>query len=1283
MTNAQSILSGHAYVLDNANLGSTATGNSPVPAGTTVYMQWIDRDGAVSPVYATKTHDDMGGGDGAQNGPGAYVFDLRQPWVDLAGNEHTYTASNGQSYRLWIEPYEDPVTGTLLQPLRQNGGVFPGAFRNSAGADQSGALNFINVNMQRTAVFMAPPADYGVEDLVLPEEEWVKDDQGPISNPAVNTSAKHTVSGRVWIENTDARLDGPGKDSADPAAVGYEVVMSTLTPEGITAYSERVERFPQKNQTQAAIELLRENPDFIATTVVGKTDEEGRYTLRFPEDPDLGQTLTNQSERYLFGFVRDRDGNVRKAYSPFAMSTYEWPDKMISFTPQAVPAQNLATRPMWHNLHFAVLPYAAASLEITNFDMLEKPGYAGQTAEIEVTGQLSDLLPNKIEWTKEDGTVLKTCENLTSLEQVNACTLEIPAEIENDEIVTAKLFTGSNVIAADSFIVKKLAEDLVPNYEDGTVQQGREETIPAPTFDNERTEEKETEPAPEGTTFAPSETKDGDEPANNPDWAEVEPNTGAITIKPGADVAVGDYEVWVEVTYPDGSKDKTSVPITVTENNPDNAAFDPSYEPTNVTVGESSTTNDPFENAEEAAPVNNASTKEGFEADGWTFEVDPNTAVITGNAPSLDELTERFNGLDEGQKGDLTKVAEGLGEDLLNPTVPVEITYGDDTTDETNANFQLVGKDGNPITDPNGDFDGDGVSNSDEIEGGSNPFDENDTPAEEPAAPVIPDPVAKQIETPRGDVPSAESGIENAGDFPEGTTFEWKEQPNVEQPGPIFGTVVVNVPGQDEPKEVAVPITVQSDADVFNPTPQEVSTNIGEEPNSDDGIANLNDLPTGTTTEWVDTPDVSTEGVVPAEITVTYPDGSSETVGVTVKVNDPTDDAGKFDPSYDPTQVKGGETAQTNDPFAGAEDAEVKGANVLDGFQADGWTFEVDPNTAIVTGTAPGLDVLAERFNDLPEVRKGDLVLVGQELNEVLNPNVPVNITYGDDSSETGNAQFQLVGQDGNPITDPNGDFDGDGVSNGDEIEGSSNPFDETSTPEPSTPVDENPPLINPVDTDDREITGTGEPGEEITVTLPDGTEITTEVDDEGNWTVEVPEGTELNPGGTVSANDGNGNKTEITVTGNGTDTDNGSSAGSVDILRCGSSVGISLLPLLLIPGALVGEVFRPQIQEINNRIQQQLGLFNPELARLANEYRHVFQGIAGFTAVLTSIGLIANAVNACSPTEGGSSSSSNNEDEGSSANGGGSGSSIEGGSSSSFGAGSSFGSSRGSSFSS
>ncbi|WP_210384743.1 Ig-like domain-containing protein, partial [Corynebacterium sp. HMSC055D05] len=118
-----------------------------------------------------------------------------------------------------------------------------------------------------------------------------------------------------------------------------------------------------------------------------------------------------------------------------------------------------------------------------------------------------------------------------------------------------------------------------------------------------------------------------------------------------------------------------------------------------------------------------------------------------------------------------------------------------------------------------------------------------------------------------------------------------------------------------------------------------------------------------------------------------------------------------------------------------------------------------------------------------------------------------------------------LVGKDGKSLLEPNGDFDGDGISNKDEIEGGSNPADEGDIPDTTAPE------INPVAPGDKAISGKGDrPGEDIKVTLPNGKDIETTTDENGNWSVDVPADVDLKPGDKITVTDGKGNAADVTV---------------------------------------------------------------------------------------------------------------------------------------------------------
>ena len=250
------------------------------------------------------------------------------------------------------------------------------------------------------------------------------------------------------------------------------------------------------------------------------------------------------------------------------------------------------------------------------------------------------------------------------------------------------------------------------------------------------------------------------------------------------------------------------------------------------------------------------------------------------------------------------------------------------------------------------------------------------------------------------------------------------------------------------------------------------------------------------------------EGTDPQDAKVIVTDKDGNPIGeIDVNIVDPNDDAAKNVPNYgDRKDVEAGET-EKSDPFEGKADVPVKEATGKPSAGSDDWTFKTGETNGVVEATAPGYDKVAEKIDsELPNIDSS-----WEKFKEIftpyVRPSVDVDFTYNDGSKNSATADFDLVGKDGKSLLDPNGDFDGDGVSNKDEIEGGSNPADENSKPsEGADDKDTTAPKVNPIKPGDKTIAGKGDrPNEEIIVVLPGGKKVTTKTDDKGNWTVNVP----------------------------------------------------------------------------------------------------------------------------------------------------------------------------------
>ncbi|KGJ24423.1 Rib/alpha-like domain-containing protein, partial [Staphylococcus haemolyticus] len=599
-TNAANTLSGRAWVVDQGTPATMSNGLTSVPEGTPVYMQWIDKDGVVSPIYRAHTNNSLSTSDGSQVGPGAYAFDLRQAYTDANGKEHKYSATSGQYYKLWIEDYQTK-NGNTVTMLRQAGGFFPGSYVNSVTSNNIGQFPLIGTNMQRTGIYMGvkPTSDY----MTTSKDQWIHDTQGPISNAAVNTKAKNTVSGQVWLE-TGTGVDlansasGPNLSGNDKVAPGYTVVMSSLTSEGVQAYKAAVDSLPESERADAAKALLSDHPEYISATVYGETDSDGRYTLRFPDG-----TL---NDKYMYGYVVNPNGEVQNAYSSFTSPQFRSPMANSSFVPQSRPGQNLIVNPMWYNLNFALVPQNDVKIDITNYNNTTKPARPGDVAQIDLSGTQLSPLPTHIEWRDKNGNVVSKTDDITSFtdgEQKGQFT--VPASAQNGDIYTVVLVTGGKDVGADSFVVGTPKDNNV--YEPTT--EGVDKQYGEPTTEDDVT----------GAVTIPDYPADKEQPTITVDDPTQLPDGNTP----------GTSNVDVTVTYPDGTTDHIEVPVTV-GNQADNDAYEPKTEGVDKQYGEPTTEDD----------VTGAVTIPDYPADKEqpTITVDDPTQLPDGNTPGTSNV---------------------------------------------------------------------------------------------------------------------------------------------------------------------------------------------------------------------------------------------------------------------------------------------------------------------------------------------------------------------------------------------------------------------------------------------------------------------------------------------------------------------------------------------------------------------------------------------------------------------------------------------------------------------
>ena len=451
------------------------------------------------------------------------------------------------------------------------------------------------------------------------------------------------------------------------------------------------------------------------------------------------------------------------------------------------------------------------------------------------------------------------------------------------------------------------------------------------------------------------------------------------------------------------------------------------------------------------------------------------------------------------------------------------------------------------------------------------------------------------------------------------------------------------------------------------------------------------------------------EGAKPGDkitvpVDVTYPDGTKDTVDVTVTVDEPdapapaepndkdSDGDGLPDEKEkelgtDPNKADtdgdgindGDEVTGDGNKFDGKPtdplNPDTDGDGVNDGDEVnrvdeDGNPAPTDPNNPDTDGDGVNDgDEKKDGTNPLEKDSDGDGLTDEKEKELGTDPNKADTdgdgINDGDEVTGDGNKfdgkptdptkadtdgdgindgdEVNRKDKDGNPApTDPNNpDTDGDGINDGKEIEDGTDPL----TPEKGDVKDTTAPTVNPIKPGDKAVSGTGDrPNEDIIVELPGGKKVETTTDKDGKWTVKVPAGVELEPGQDIKVSDAAGNETNAKV--------------GIDTGKCvATSLGFGLPLLALIPLGLATQMEVPglsnvvadanaQLQAANTQIQQQLGLFNPEIAAqvdAANKQLAAFGTDLGTVAAglaLIAAGILAGTLiyDNCSPNGGGSS---------------------------------------------
>ncbi|MGS4697225.1 alpha-like surface protein [Streptococcus agalactiae] len=373
----------------------------------------------------------------------------------------------------------------------------------------------------------------------------------------------------------------------------------------------------------------------------------------------------------------------------------------------------------------------------------------------------------------------------------------------------------------------------------------------------------------------------------------------------------GDHKVTVEVTYPDGTKDTVEVTVHVTPKPvPDKDKYDPTGGETTVpqgtpvsdkeitdlvkipdgskgvptVVGDRPDTNVPGDHKVTVEVTYPDGTKDTVEV---TVHVTPKpvpdkdkydptggeTTVPQGTPVSDKEITDLVK-IPDGSKGVPTVVGDRPDTNVPGDhKVTVEVTYPDGTKDTVEVTVHVTPK---PVPD------------KDKY-----------------------DPTGGETTVPQG-TPVSDKEITDLVKIPDGSKgvpTVVGDRPDTNVPGDHKVTVEVTYPdGTKDTVEVTVHVTPKPvpDKDKYDPTGGETTVPQGT-PVSDKEITDLVKIPDGSKgvpTVVGDRPDTNVPGDHKVTVDVTYPDGTKDTVTVTIHVT-PTPDKDKYDPTGKAQQVNG------------------------------------------------------------------------------------------------------------------------------------------------------------------------------------------------------------------------------------------------------------------------------------------------------------------------------------------------------------------------------------------
>ncbi|WNF18317.1 Ig-like domain-containing protein [Staphylococcus warneri] len=819
-------------------------------------------------------------------------------------------------------------------------------------------------------------------------------------------------------------------------------------------------------------------------TATGTTDADGNYVINIPSSEDLkgGETLPVTAT--------DKDGNksepattvVTDTTAPSTPTVNPVTSDDTQITGKAEPGSTVTV----------TFPDGKTASSTTDADgnyVINIPSSEDLKGGEELPVTATDKAGN----TSDKATTVVTDTTAPTVPSVNPVTsddTQITGKAEPNSTVTVTFPDGTKASGTTDADGNYVID--IPANED--LKGG--ETLPVTATDKDG---NESQPATTVVTDTTAPTVPSVNPVTSDDktiTGKAEPGSTVTVTFPDGTKASGttdaDGNYVINIPANEDLKGGETLPVTATdkdgnESEPATTVVTDTTAPTVPTINPVTSDDTQITGKAEPGSTVTVTFPDGTKANGKT-DADGNYVI---NIPANEDLKggETLPVTATDKDGNESQPSTTVVTDTTAPTVPTinPVTSEDKTITgkaEPGSTVTVTFPDGTKATgktDDNGNYVIDIPANEDLKGGETLPVTSTDKDGNtsEPTTTVVTDTTAPSVPT-INPVTSDDTQITGKAEpnstvtvtFPDGTTTTGKTDEN--------GNYVIDIPSNEDLKGgETLPVTAtDKDGNTSEPATTVVTDTTA---------------PTVPTINPVTSEDKTITGKAEpgSTVTVTFPDGTTAT--------GTTDNNGNYVINI-----------PTNEDLKGGETLPVTSTD------KDGNTSE--PASTVVT------DTTAPSVPTVNPVTSDDTQITGKA-----EPGSTVTVTFPDGTTATGTAD-----QDGNYVIDipSNEDLKGGEtlpVTSTDKDGNQSEPAKTvvTDTTAPSVPT------INPVTSDDTQITGKAEPGSTVTVTFPDGTTATGKTDDNGNYVIDIPSNEDLKGGETlpVTATDKDGNTSEPATT--------------------------------------------------------------------------------------------------------------------------------------------------------